>query len=453
VISSHAASSAGAVEAALYVDGELVRVDSAASSTEDLVNFEQPWTPPGPGLYQIEVRGRNQVGEAGPSADILVQVGGVVTELTEVVTPDLFVSGCPIPDDETKLYVNETDGYCFLYPADHEEGEALSGAATLIYHPLPEGSGEQLTTSFTVTIEPAQGQSMSQYSSDKIEQAKIPGSDPDEISFSLDGEDAVWTEDLPSQAGARIGYLVHSGKGFTLALIPNGGDFDDINLQAENLWMTITTSWQWLDAAAATATATAAPDSGEQEAEGSFNANANCRQGPDTAYNIVTSFLAGDVVTLDGRNDFAPRWWYVLIPSSSAHCWVSGSTLDVSGPVEELPVIAAPLLPTDTPTATITPTNTAAPVPPAAPDNLSVSDSCTGSGLDVQLTWDDNSNNENGFRVYREGILQETLPANTTGYNQSAPHTNSGFTYSVEAFNSAGTSSQTSANSSVCPVP
>lgn len=457
IIYSHASTDGGAVEAELYVDGELQRIDSATASSDELVLFEQPWTPPGPGLYQIEVRAVAEAGPVGPPATILVQVGGEVVRLTEGVTPEPVVTGCPVPDENSKLYLNELAGYCFLYPSDHNEREPASDApaTTIIQGPPPAGGGEGLTTFFSVTIEDAAGRTTEQYIADKIDAAKAPGTTPSENPFSLDGEDAVWTEELPSQAGARIGYLVHNDQGFALALIPDGGDATDLNARAEQLWTTITTTWQWLDDSGGTPTVSPTADAGAEDPEGSLNSNANCRRGPGTEYDVVTSLTEGTIVALDGRNDFAPPWWYIVIPGSSAHCWVSDSIIDISGPVDDLPIIAAPPLPSDTPiaTPTATPTATPAPVPPDAPDNLSVSDSCTGSGLDVTLSWSDNSANESGFRVYRDGSLLATLSANTTSYSESAPHTNTGYSYAVEAFNSVGSSGQASANSSVCPVP
>lgn len=80
-----------------------------------------------------------------------------------------------------------------------------------------------------------------------------------------------------------------------------------------------------------------------------FIQNANCRRGPGRVYDVVTSLLAGQEVLIEGRSapGLAP-WWWILLPESRAHCWVSDVTVEKSGPVEDLPIIAA--LPTPTPT-------------------------------------------------------------------------------------------------------
>jgi hypothetical protein len=104
--------------------------------------------------------------------------------------------------------------------------------------------------------------------------------------------------------------------------------------------------------------------------------------------------------------------------------------------------------------ATPTPTATMVPVAPNAPSDLQITSSvCDGSGLSVTLNWTDNSGNESGFRVYRDGGLIATLGANVTTYDDDAPHKNSAYTYAVEAYNGAGTSAQDTVNSQICPVP
>ena len=105
--------------------------------------------------------------------------------------------------------------------------------------------------------------------------------------------------------------------------------------------------------------------------------------------------------------------------------------------------------PTATPTST-----TPAPSAPNAPSILQITSSvCNGSGLAVTLSWSDNADNEDGFRIYRDGGLIQTVGANVTTYNDNAPHKNSAYTYAVEAYNGVGASAQTTVNSQVCPVP
>ena len=107
--------------------------------------------------------------------------------------------------------------------------------------------------------------------------------------------------------------------------------------------------------------------------------------------------------------------------------------------------------PTPTATATATPTATPTPAPPNPPSNLRGS---VPSRARINLLWTDNANNENGFTLQRAdaGIgqggpcgtfvtIQPSLPANTTGFNDTGLQANHWYCYRVRAFNGRGNSS------------
>ena len=81
------------------------------------------------------------------------------------------------------------------------------------------------------------------------------------------------------------------------------------------------------------------------------------------------------------------------------------------------------------------------PPPPDAPSNLTVQGVGTTS---VQLSWQDNSNNEEGFRVRRTTPtlppVEALVPANGTGYEDTGLHSNTTYTYEVSAYSQYGTS-------------
>ncbi|NDJ75306.1 MAG: lamin tail domain-containing protein, partial [Chloroflexi bacterium] len=74
---------------------------------------------------------------------------------------------------------------------------------------------------------------------------------------------------------------------------------------------------------------------------------------------------------------------------------------------------------------------------PAAPSNL------TGSAgtYQAQLDWNDNSSNEDGFRIFRGGVEVGTVGANTTSYTDTTPTCGSALAYTVRAYNAFGESS------------
>ena len=87
------------------------------------------------------------------------------------------------------------------------------------------------------------------------------------------------------------------------------------------------------------------------------------------------------------------------------------------------------------PTATVTP----GPVKPQAPSNFQANTTtCDQQNYTNKLTWKDNTDNEDGYRVYRSGQLIATLGTNATQYTDNNPGGSGPYEYLVEAFNAAG---------------
>lgn len=104
--------------------------------------------------------------------------------------------------------------------------------------------------------------------------------------------------------------------------------------------------------------------------------NANCRSGPSQAYDVSTSFLAGQTLKMDGRNEDAS--WLRTNLGGNSFCWISVVTGKFNGDPGTLPFVEPP------------PT----PVPPTAtPDYKSCSDYtteklCKKDPMNFGCTWD-----------------------------------------------------------------
>ena len=105
--------------------------------------------------------------------------------------------------------------------------------------------------------------------------------------------------------------------------------------------------------------------------------------------------------------------------------------------------------PTQTKVALITPVNTVpvatvppitTPIPPNTPAWLAYNYTCKlaagGGTMTMNLAWDDRSNSEEGYKVYRDGQVIATLAPNSTFYVDVAfVATGKTLSYTVEAFN------------------
>jgi hypothetical protein len=71
------------------------------------------------------------------------------------------------------------------------------------------------------------------------------------------------------------------------------------------------------------------------------------------------------------------------------------------------------------------------------PGDLRYQYSCSPGVVNITLTWKDRSDNEDGFRIYREGTKIADLPSGSTTYDDvlSAPGS---YVYTVAAFNASG---------------
>jgi len=77
--------------------------------------------------------------------------------------------------------------------------------------------------------------------------------------------------------------------------------------------------------------------------------------------------------------------------------------------------------------------------PPAAPSNLAAQ---AISSSAVRVSWSDNSANEMGFNIYRDGACISTVNANVNTFQDMNLHYATTYTYTIAASNSAGESPQ-----------
>ena len=93
------------------------------------------------------------------------------------------------------------------------------------------------------------------------------------------------------------------------------------------------------------------------------------------------------------------------------------------------------------------------PTPPIAP---SAAQATLVTATEIDLAWQDNSNNEDGFYLFRETGLNgftliATLPPNTTSYNDRGLMPSTQYDYQIQAFNLAGSSGFASVSATTSP--
>jgi hypothetical protein len=157
-----------------------------------------------------------------------------------------------------------------------------------------------------------------------------------------------------------------------------------------------------------------------------------CHAGPGDLYDLIETLRVGESFEIVGRAE----GFLIVKPSAGADCWVSNEQVNIDGEVSTLPLVDLP--PTPVPTL------------PARPLYLGVIkqtcsiDYSTKPAMYVNefwLRWTDMSNNEDGFRIYRDGDLVAEVPANKTDVIDVVIRRNSRvYNYYVTAYNEVGES-------------
>lgn len=170
------------------------------------------------------------------------------------------------------------------------------------------------------------------------------------------------------------------------------------------------------------------------------DAGANCRSGPDTVYDKVTSFQAGSYLTLVGHNA-DNTWWYIL--SGNTNCWISGTTGHTTGPLGALPLISAP----PTPTSAASGTAPTLSDPVALVAQLSYPGTCASNNVQVAIRVADNGNGVNSVWMNYRYVGDGGYTGNwhTVSPNNNAAGGVNGFDYPIatEAASELGTQNGT----------
>lgn len=109
-----------------------------------------------------------------------------------------------------------------------------------------------------------------------------------------------------------------------------------------------------------------------------------------------------------------------------------GNNCQVEGPYAGQVNLTCPP-PTNTPTPIPSSTNTPTPILLNPPTNLQATCSL-GNTNKISLTWNDNSNNEDGFEIIRNSVFQSRVGANVNSYDDNQINLNTVYYYNVYAF-------------------
>ena len=137
----------------------------------------------------------------------------------------------------------------------------------------------------------------------------------------------------------------------------------------------------------------------------------DCLTTSQEAGELVVTFHSGDIVPLVGKDDYG-EYWVVIDPASDTGCWIPREDTSSQGIVDYLPNLVPP--------------PTSMPHSPDAPGSLQASlEGCGRSNKDwipiVILNWEDLSDNEDSFLLFRNGQLIESAGQDEIQYRDVLP--------------------------------
>src|SRR5581483_5161238 len=188
------------------------------------------------------------------------------------------------------------------------------------------------------------------------------------------------------------------------------------------------------------------------------SSDTNCRTGPSVYYDFVMLFQPGFSAEVIGKYT-SSNYWIIKYPGGGGNtCWLWGQYATVVGDTSGLPEMVPPPLP---------PTPTPEPTAPNPPKGVNYSCNSVNNShkvgnfwiisyhWTVKITWKDNSNNEEGFSVYKNGSLLANVGPNTTSYKDEFDVgliiSGTTWTYGVASYNSYGSSVIKEVSFSTCP--
>jgi hypothetical protein len=152
----------------------------------------------------------------------------------------------------------------------------------------------------------------------------------------------------------------------------------------------------------------------------------NCRTGPGEEYDVVVTYLSGKKLEIAGRYDPGNFWLVKSNESPTGTCWLWGQYVELVGSYWTV--------------ASVTPPPTATSAPPRAPGIVKWEFFCSDGTLTFNVTWADNSNNETGYRVFRNGEQAAELPADSTSYTDNfAVSGDQSLEYYIQVYSPTGT--------------
>jgi hypothetical protein len=227
---------------------------------------------------------------------------------------------CPVPGPDTQLFVDETAGYCLLFPAGYTAIQTVPNATELVLGSLMN----HVAPRASILVEDAEGRTLDDVREQLVADYVPPGFQVEPGWITVGGVEAVMLDELPGQDLNRRVALIHNDRLYSFFFTPLG-EPGQARAEMEAFYQQVIDSFRFLDEAVPPPT----PDPASAEISPTdvqyimALVDVNIRSGPGTNYEVLGDVFAGQAAgvvaaTADGS------WWQVVCPDERMDsCWVT----------------------------------------------------------------------------------------------------------------------------------
>jgi hypothetical protein len=149
---------------------------------------------------------------------------------------------CATPAANQQLLVQESQGYCLLYPATHTVTETVPGSVEIVVDSIMN----HVDPRASIAVEAAQGRTVDAVAAQALADYGLPAGMNNPQPITVAGESAIMIDNLPGQDLNRRLFVIHGDQLYSFFFAPIGEEGTAVREQAEVLYTTIVDSFRFL---------------------------------------------------------------------------------------------------------------------------------------------------------------------------------------------------------------
>ncbi len=148
---------------------------------------------------------------------------------------------CATPAADQQLLVQESQGYCLLYPATHTVTETVPGSVEIVVDSVMNHVDPRVS----IAVEAANGRTVDEVAAQALANYGLPAGMNNPQAVTVAGEPAIMIDNLPGQDLNRRLFVIHGDQLYSFFFAPIGEEGTAVRDQAEALYATVVDSFRF----------------------------------------------------------------------------------------------------------------------------------------------------------------------------------------------------------------